>query len=121
MQSKFYGSTAGPVIAIVGTWDPLLPKHQQLFRHLRQYADRVSCQPLVIMLDPAPSSLIWGRIADWPVYDCFDMRVALIRRCGIDAIQIVRFVEQDLDAPLSEFFHLICRWSKIDELVLGAH
>jgi len=119
MQSELYGSTTRPVIAIVGTWDPLLPKHLRLFAQLKKYADRVSRQALVIMLDPAPPSLMWGRIAEWPVYDAPDMRLALIRSCGIDAIQIVRFIERDLDAPLSDFFRVICRRSKLEELVLG--
>jgi hypothetical protein len=49
------------------------------------------------------------------------VRRALMNACGINAILVVHFVEQDLSTPVSEFFRLISAWSKIDELLLGAN
>lgn len=119
MHSELYGKVSRPVIAVIGVWDPLSTEHARLFTHLSEYADRVSLQPLVVMLDPAPPSLINGR-AYWPVYDSSDVRLMRIRACGVEAVQVVHFTEQDLDAPVREFFRLIGECAKIDELVLGA-
>ncbi|MGH9966452.1 MAG: hypothetical protein ACREBG_01270 [Pyrinomonadaceae bacterium] len=122
MKASLHGHINGsPAVAVVGTWDPLLPMHQELFRHLSDYGRRISRASLVIMLHPPPPSFIPESPLEWPVYDDPKTRISLIKACGINATLLVHFQKQDLDAPLKDFFELIRPHARLDELWLGAH
>lgn len=122
MRAVLHGKPGrAPSIAVVGTWDPLVPAHEHMFQSLSAYGKRAALTSTVIMLDPAPPSLIPETPLDWPTYDDPATRIALIRRCGVDATLLVGFKRRDLDAPPDEFFGLLERHTRIDELWLGAH
>ncbi len=122
MRAVLHGHINGSAaVAVVGTWDPLMPMHEELFRHLSEYSRRISLASLAIMLHPPPPSFIPESPAEWPIYDDPRTRISLIKACGIDATLLVHFQKQDLDAPLTDFLEIIRAHAKLDELWLGAN
>lgn len=121
MKARLCDNINRPAIAVIGNWDPLVPAHQELFKHLSYYARQVSLASLVIMLHPPPQSFIPENPLEWPIYDDPKTRISLIRACGIDATLLIQFEKHDLDAPATEFFDIVCREVTLDELLIGAH
>ena len=122
MKAVLYGQTnCSAAVAVVGTWDPLLAMHEQLFKTLSDYGRRIARDSVVIMLHPPPPSFIPESPAEWPVYDDPQTRISLIKACGISATVLIDFEKEDLDAPPEEFFELLRESIKVDELWLGAH
>jgi hypothetical protein len=122
MKAVLHGQLNGTAaVAVVGTWDPLMTIHEDLFRILSEYGRRISLSSVVIMLHPPPPSFIPESPAEWPVYDDPQTRISLIKDCGITATLLIDFEKKDLDAPPEDFFDLLRSQVKIDELWLGAH
>jgi FAD synthase len=116
---KVYGRLHQPAVAVVGSWDPLLPKHVSLFRRLRRYARRHSLASVVIHLEPSPARHLNGAL-DWPTYDDVMTRLAIAAASGISASVLVRFRKYDLTAGAREFIEAVTEHVQIDELWLGA-
>jgi FAD synthase len=119
MRVKVYGRVDEPAVAVVGSWDPLLPGHVSLFRRLRRYARHHSLASVVIHLEPSPARHLNGAL-EWPTYDDVRARLAMVAASGISASLLVRFRKQDLTAGAKEFIEAVTQHVKIDELWLGA-
>ena len=59
MKLRSIGTTHQPSVAIVGVFDPILPAHLDLFAEVRAYAQVRGLQPLVILIDPDPGSVMF--------------------------------------------------------------
>lgn len=110
---------AGPCVAMIGSWDPLLPGHLELFGQMVRHARQHAVSSAIVMLDPSPTLLLHGR-ARWPEYDDADVRIGLVRSTGIDAVLHVRMTEGDVLATAAGFFELITSHLTIGELWMGA-
>lgn len=120
MRATFYGKVAGPAIAVVGVWDPMLGAHRELFEQIRCQAQRAGLPALAIVIDPDPALMLRGR-AHWPVFDDIHTRVQRLFGSGFDAVLRIRFFENDLNAAAAEFFSLVDAHATLAELWLGAH
>jgi FAD synthase len=120
MRATLYGKIVGPAIAVVGVWDPLLHAHQELFERVYCQARRNGLTSLAIVIDPDPALVMRGA-AKWPVFDDVRTRIQRLRSAGIDAILHLRFVQDDLNAGVAEFFALVEAHATLAELWLGAH
>jgi FAD synthase len=119
MRAVLHGEVRRPAAIVVGTWDPLLPDHLELFAQLSRAAHRRSLDFVAVMLDPAPPLLRWGATS-WAVYDGPSTRQHLIRQSGSDAVVRIRFAKRDLDATTAQFLALVGSQLEFTELYLGA-
>ena len=119
MKLRSIGTTHQPSVAILGVFDPILPAHLDLFAEVRDYARLQGFQALVMLIDPNPGSLMFGRV-DWPVFHDRDTRIRLIQESGIDGVLLLRFFRQDLFAIAADFFEAIDPVTNVVELWLGA-
>jgi hypothetical protein len=119
MRAVLHGTVRRPAAIVVGTWDPLLPDHRELFARLSRAAHRRSLDFVAIMLDPAPALLRWGATS-WALYDGTSIRQHLIRRSGSDAVVRIRFSNRDLDATAAQFLAFVGSYLTLAELYLGA-
>ena len=110
----------GPAVAVIGTWDPLLRAHRELFRELARTGARAGLTPLVIVLFPSPRRLMNPDPAIYLEYTDLRARVALIRECAAVKVLTVRMTARDLDASSRSFFDLINSHIRLRELWLGA-
>src|ERR1700722_14504844 len=110
-----------PALAVIGTWDPLLPVHKDLFQKLARKGAKTGLTPVVIILFPSPVRLL-NRDPDICLeYTDLRARVALIRECSAVKILTVRMTREDLDASTRSFFDLIGSHIALRELWLGAN
>jgi FAD synthase len=113
-----HGTVRRPAAIVVGTWDPLLPDHLELFARLSHAAHRTARDFVTVMLDPAPPLLRWGATA-WAVYDGASIREHLIRQSGSNAVLRIRFAKGDLDGNAAQFLNFVGSHLQFTELYLG--
>jgi hypothetical protein len=118
MKATLRGQVTGPVCALVGVWDPLLPGHFELLNQLRESATAQGRTPLVVLLDPDPGVLRFG-VARWPSYFDLDTRSRLIEQTGC-AVAVATFSGRGLQSSAAEFLRALRVRIDLQELWLGA-
>jgi FAD synthase len=95
-----------PAVAVVGTWDPVVDAHRELFQRLASRGKRIKCVPVVIVLFPPPTRFLNpdGLCLE---YTDIKSRVALIQECARVKVLAIRFQRQDLDSSCRAFFDLV--------------
>jgi hypothetical protein len=108
-----------PAVAVVGTWDPVVDAHRELFQRLASRGKRIKCVPVVIVLFPPPTRFLNpdGLCLE---YTDIKSRVALIQECARVKVLAIRFQRQDLDSSCRSFFDLVRTRVSLRELWLGA-
>lgn len=119
MRVALHGRIDAPAITVIGTWDPLLTPHHELFDDLVRRARATRRCAVVIMLDPDPVSYLWGP-ADRPSYHDWRVRVHEMRAAGVDAVVRIHFRRADVDAVAADLFRAIAPRISLAELWLGA-
>jgi FAD synthase len=112
---------SGPALAVIGTWDPLLTAHKQLFEKLVRRGTNTGLVPVVIILFPSPARLLNPDPDICLEYTDLSARVALIRKCAEVKVVTVRMSTQDLNASTLSFFDLLESHIHLSELWLGAN
>jgi hypothetical protein len=108
-------------LAVIGTWDPLLPAHRKLFQQLARRGTKAGLTPVVIVLFPSPVRLL-NRDPDLCLeYTDLKARIALIRECAPVKVLTIRMTTKDLDTSTRSFFDLIGSHISLRELWLGAN
>ena len=124
MRAVQHGRIAGPAVAIVGVWDPVLSSHVPLLGNLRDRAAAAGLTSVAVLIDPAPGAASgFARQYDtfgWPVYDSVPARIGLIRHLGLDAVVVVRFRKIDFGATAAAFLDTVRERVCLEELWLGA-
>ena len=119
MKAISYGNGARPCLAVVGTWDPLLPVHYRLFAALCGAARERELSSALVLLNPDPIRFIWG-VAELPIFNDVYTRIALIQDAGIDTVVLVRFLRRDLYTGPDALFDAVAPHISVAELWLGA-
>lgn len=110
-----------PAVAIIGTWDPMITAHRELFLKLVKHAERKKLRPVVIVLSPSPAKLVNPQPGACPEYSDLRSRISVIREISGCDILVVRFSKADLDADCRMFLKLINSHISLRELWLGAN
>jgi hypothetical protein len=118
MKATLHGCVDRPALAVIGVWDPFLPKHEQLCAEMVRAAREQSLTSLAIVLHPNPPALIYGH-CDYPMYDDVRARVWRLRACGIDAVLKLQMTRTDVDAGPSELLDTVLSAVPLAELWLG--
>src|SRR5215211_2664011 len=118
MKTTLYGRTHAPAAAIVGVWDPFLPRHEQLCASLAASARERSLASLAIVLHPNPPALINGDRL-FPAYEDVHARAWRLRAHGIDAVLLLRMTRADADRGAAAFFDAVLAAVPLAELWLG--
>jgi len=99
---KFYKSINPDVIAVAGTWDPLLPRHTALFKNLLRHSRKKGLNPYLLMFYPTPANHLHQNF--YKDYFDPDARIALFKRLGIHNVVLLDFKQDDLRRGTGEFF-----------------
>jgi FAD synthase len=99
----FHKNINNNVIAILGTWDPLLPRHRAIFKKLLAYSKKKGLNPYVIIIYPKPAIFIYGNIFK----DYFDLpaRIELFKHLGINNVLVLDIGPNDLRAGAEGVFN----------------
>jgi FAD synthase len=107
------------IIAILGSWDPLLPRHRAIFKRLLTYSKKKGLNPYVIIVYPNPAIFIYGSVYK----DYFDLpaRIELFKHLGINNVLVLDIGGDDLLAGVEGVFNELAKDSSITlkELWIG--
>jgi hypothetical protein len=117
MKVELIGDFRGPVVATVGTWDPMSPECDRLLAKLRDTARECGIGSAAVVLDPPPKVFLAGEHA-YPLFHDSAARIDLLRRSGVDLVVRVHFDEPDLYGTASDFFDAVCPHLRIEEFWL---
>jgi FAD synthase len=118
LQLTTHGAVHGPVIAVVGVWDPIVVGHRQLLANLRERARRAGLTAVIIALDPHPGMIAHGP-GWWPVYCDAPTRMHVLRRLGVNVARMP-LSRETLQASAADCFDAVCEKLDLAELWLGA-
>ncbi len=110
-----------PALAVIGTWDPMLDPHRELFRRLAVKGAAARLTPVVIVLHPSPVRFLNPGDGVCCEYSDLHARIALIRECAPVKVLTVRMTRRDLDASVQSLLGLLKPYIRLKELWLGAH
>jgi hypothetical protein len=99
---KFHQKINDNIIAVAGTWDPVLPRHKALFTELLRYSKRKGLNPYVFVFYPHPlNTLHENRYKD---YFDLDARIEFFKHLGLNNIVVLDFDREDLKQSVANFF-----------------
>jgi len=116
---KFHQAINPNVIAVAGTWDPLLPRHIALFKELLRYSKKKALNPCILIFYPTPANYInEGKFKD---YFDLDARLEFFKHLGFNNMIVTEFVAMDLKRDSAEFLNELNRQTgiSINELWVG--
>jgi hypothetical protein len=116
---KFHQTFNQNIIAVAGTWDPLLPRHIALFKELLRYSKKKGLNPYVLIFYPTPVNFIKeDRFKD---YFDLDARVEILKYMGFNNLIVIEFEKPDLERSSAEFLDELTRQTgiSINELWIG--
>ncbi|SHN30547.1 hypothetical protein [Mucilaginibacter sp. OK098] len=115
----FHKNINNNAIAILGTWDPLLPRHRAIFKKLLTYSKTKGLNPYIIIVYPNPAIFTYGKLYK----DYFDLpaRIELFKHLGINNILVLDIGSDDLSAGAEGVFNELAKDSTITlkELWIG--
>jgi FAD synthase len=91
------------IIAILGTWDPVLPRHTVLFKELLSYSKKQGLNPYIVIIYPSPSKFIYDNY--YRDYFDLDARIEIFKYLGINNIIVLDFDQQDIQSGIGDFFN----------------
>jgi len=112
---------SNPIVAVIGTWDPMVDAHRDLFRRLASEGCRRGLTPVAVFLYPSPSKLVNRNPGCGLEYTDIRARVIQVRESfGVSPL-VVRLKTSDLDSSCRSFFDLLATEVTLRELWLGAN
>ncbi|MFI5136757.1 MAG: hypothetical protein ACHQIM_02945 [Sphingobacteriales bacterium] len=107
------------IIAVLGAWNPVLPKHKALFKELLAYSKKKGLNPYVIIVYPNPGKFIYTNY----FRDYFDLnaRIEFLKYLGINNVLALDIAREDLQAGAGALFDqlFIDTGIKLTELWVG--
>ncbi len=82
-----------PCVATIGKFDGIHLGHQQIFKHLTNYAKENSMASMVIVFEPDPQAFFLGQHAPARL-TCFREKWIQLLKCQIDIVVCIHFNEQ---------------------------
>ncbi len=99
---QFHENINRDIIAVAGTWDPMLPRHIALFKELIRYSRKKSLNPYIIIFYPNPvNHLLQNRHSE---YFDLDARMAYFKRLALNSVVVADLTKEDLKRPVADFF-----------------
>lgn len=102
---KFHKRINNNIIAVAGTWDPVLPRHRALFRELLRYGKKTGLNPYIFIFYPNPANYLHEN--KYKDYFDLDARIELFKYLGINNIIVLDFDQQDLRQTAGDFFNAL--------------
>jgi hypothetical protein len=116
---KFQKKINDDIIAILGTWDPILPRHKALFKNLLRHSKKKALNPYIIIAYPNPANYIHGNC--YKDYFDLDARIELFKHLGINNILVLDMAREDLKLEAADVFDALFKDAAItlSELWVG--
>lgn len=94
-------------VVTIGTFDGVHQGHRQIIRHLREEADAIGGETVLITFHPHPRKVVSSTILGIRLINTLEERIDLLAEAGIDHLVIVPFTEafahQSAEAYIRDF------------------
>ncbi len=116
---KFHININANIVAVSGTWDPVLPRHKSLFKQLLGYSKKKGLNPYVIIFHPNPANFIYEN--HYKDYFDLDARLEFFKRAGLNNVVVLEFDHKDLKLTAADFLNGItsATGATLNELWVG--
>ena len=91
-----------PCAATIGSFDGVHSGHKVLLRSLKQMAERLGAESVVVTFDPHPR-IAMGRAEGMGLLTTIEERALLLEREGVDRMVVARFDEEFRSQPYESF------------------
>jgi riboflavin kinase / FMN adenylyltransferase len=78
-------------VITIGTFDGVHTGHQQIIRQLKQEAERIEGETVIITFDPHPRKIVGGSQKEIKLINSLDEKIELLALNGIDHLVIIPF------------------------------
>lgn len=119
MELSICGQPQAPIIALIGTYDPLMQDHIDLAATLAGSCAMRGLVAALVMITPSPSEL-FNPDQKIPIQMDMPARLDLLRSVGIGSIIMANFCREDLDRNAFQFLNDLRRHAPLAGVWLGA-
>ena len=90
-------------VITIGTFDGVHEGHRKIIEHLKQEAEKINGETVIITFHPHPRKVVSSAILGIRLINTFDEKIELLDEMGIDNLAIVPFTEVFANQPAEDY------------------
>jgi riboflavin kinase/FMN adenylyltransferase len=90
-------------VITIGTFDGVHEGHRKIIEHLKQEAEKINGESVIITFHPHPRKVISSAILGIRLINTLDEKIELLDKMGIDNLAIVPFTEVFANQPADDY------------------
>lgn len=90
-------------VITIGTFDGVHEGHRKIIEHLRQEAEKINGETVIITFHPHPRKVVSSAILGIRLINTLDEKIELLEKTGIDHLAIVPFTEVFANQPAEDY------------------
>jgi riboflavin kinase/FMN adenylyltransferase len=90
-------------VITIGTFDGVHAGHRKIIEHLKQEAQKIDGETVIITFHPHPRKIVSSAILGIRLINTLDEKIELLEKMGIDNLAIVPFTEAFANQPAEDY------------------
>jgi len=90
-------------VVTIGTFDGVHEGHRRVIEHLRQEAEKINGETVIITFHPHPRKVVSSAILGIRLINTLNEKIELLEKTGIDHLAIVPFTEAFANQPAEDY------------------
>src|ERR1051326_360835 len=90
-------------VITIGTFDGVHQGHRKIIEHLRQEAEKIKGESVIITFHPHPRKVVASTILGIRLINTLDEKIELLEQLGVDNLIIVPFTDAFANQPAEEY------------------
>jgi len=90
-------------VITIGTFDGVHEGHQKIIEHLKQEAEKINGETVIITFHPHPRKVVSSSILGIRLINTLDEKIELLEKAGIDHLAVVPFTEVFANQSAEEY------------------
>jgi riboflavin kinase/FMN adenylyltransferase len=90
-------------VITIGTFDGVHQGHRKIIEHLKQEAENINGETVIITFHPHPRKVVSSSILGIRLINTLDEKIELLQQAGIDHLAIVPFTEVFANQPAEDY------------------
>ncbi|HMG66576.1 MAG TPA: riboflavin biosynthesis protein RibF [Chitinophagaceae bacterium] len=92
-------------VITIGTFDGVHEGHRKIIQHLKQEAEIINGETMIITFHPHPRKVVSSAILGIRLINTLDEKISLLREAGVDHLAIVPFTEEFANQSAGDYIH----------------
>jgi riboflavin kinase/FMN adenylyltransferase len=90
-------------VITIGTFDGVHQGHRKIIEHLKQEAEKINGETVIITFHPHPRKVVSSSILGIRLINTLDEKIQLLEQAGIDHLAVVPFTEVFANQPAEDY------------------